>query len=274
MDFSGCPLGAVQGGCIHQACAFGNDQHRFFVKHGAPSQAPLYRSEWAGLHALERTRTIRVPRPLFLWEGDQRSALVMEWVTLRGEGDWQSLGRALAEMHCQTEDQERPFGFESDGFLGSSVQINTREREWASFFLSHRLAPQWGWAKDRGASFPKMDAVMKKAQRVLSEDSSPCCLLHGDLWSGNAAFDETGAPVVFDPAVYYGDPETDLAMTKLFGGFPEAFYRSYASVRGLRPGWHLREKLYQLYHLLNHFNCFGGSYASSVETILEEILSS
>ena len=100
-------------------------------------------------------------------------------------------------------------------------------------------------------------------------------LLHGDLWSGNYGATRDGEPVLFDPAVYYGDRETDLAMSELFGGFGPAFYESYNAVWPLDPGYAIRRDLYNLYHLLNHFNLFGGGYgaqsAAAIERLLREI---
>jgi fructosamine-3-kinase len=97
-------------------------------------------------------------------------------------------------------------------------------------------------------------------------------LLHGDLWSGNAGVDRGGTPVIFDPAVYYGDRETDLAMTELFGGFPGQFYEAYVETWPLEPGYEVRKILYNLYHVLNHLNIFGSGYLHQARTMLNRLL--
>ena len=97
--------------------------------------------------------------------------------------------------------------------------------------------------------------------------------LHGDLWGGNHAADTLGRPVIFDPAVYFGDRETDLAMTELFGGFPRSFYEAYGEILPLDEGYRMRRDLYNLYHILNHLNLFGIGYLTQAERMIASLLS-
>jgi fructosamine-3-kinase len=168
-------------------------------------------------------------------------------------GDWRAMGRALAALHGHTGPR---FGWHRDNYIGLAPQVNTWKDDWSDFFVECRLLPQ---ARRARIGLPET------AIRTLLEDHRPApSLLHGDLWSGNAGFTQDG-PVVFDPAVYYGDREADLAMTELFGGFPREFYEAYGP---LDAGYARRKHLYNLYHLLNHLNLFGGGYRARVEAAL------
>jgi fructosamine-3-kinase len=160
------------------------------------------------------------------------------------------LGKALAHLHRQTGPR---FGWASDNYIGLAPQINSWRDSWAEFFLECRLRPQ---AKKAGIELPPI--------RLLDGHQPRPALLHGDLWNGNVGFTKEG-PVVFDPAVYYGDREADLAMTELFGGFPREFYEAYGAVD---EGYARRKHLYNLYHLLNHLNLFGGAYLGQVKETL------
>ena len=184
---------------------------------------------------------------------DGSAFILLEKLALRRSGDWRRMGEALARLHAV---QGPRFGWPRDNYIGLAPQINTWKDEWSDFFLECRLRPQ-----ARAARIDVSDASV----RALLKDHRPApALLHGDLWSGNAGFTAEG-PVVFDPAVYYGDREADLAMTELFGGFPRAFYEGYGP---LDPGYERRKHLYNLYHLLNHLNLFGGSYLPQVKAAL------
>jgi fructosamine-3-kinase len=182
-----------------------------------------------------------------------KAFILLEELDLRRGGDWRSMGQALARLH---QVQGARFGWHRDNYIGLAPQANTWKDDWTDFFVECRLRPQ---ARRAGIDLPET------AVRALLEDHRPApSLLHGDFWSGNAGFTEEG-PVVFDPAVYYGDREADLAMTELFGGFPRAFYEGYGP---LDPGYERRKHLYNLYHLLNHLNLFGGGYRGQVEAAL------
>lgn len=196
---------------------------------------------------------VRVPRVL-----DQGpDFLVLEKLDLRRDGDWEALARMLASLHRTTGPR---FGWHRDNWIGRSPQKNEWRDDWATFFRECRLQPQLETARRNGHRITVSSNLLKDHKPAPS-------LLHGDLWSGNAGFIAEG-PVLFDPAVYYGDRETDLAMTELFGGFPARFYEAYDEAFPLPEGYEARKHLYNLYHLLNHLNIFGEGYLAEVQRTL------
>jgi len=226
-----------------------------FLKEGAPARADAFAAEADGLDALRPH--IRVPRVLERGLRNGKAFILLEPLDLR-PGDYAALGRALATLHHQSGPR---FGWARDNYIGLSPQQNGWCDDWLEFWVTRRMEPQISWAREKGfdVSMPPM--------RLLEKHKPQPALLHGDLWSGNAGFTAAG-PVIFDPAVYYGDRETDLAMTELFGGFPRAFYRAYDEAFPLEPGYEKRKHLYNLYHLLNHLNIFGGGYQGQVKQTL------
>jgi protein-ribulosamine 3-kinase len=227
-----------------------------FRKEAAPERADAFAAEADGLEALRPH--IRAPQVLDRGVKDGKAFIVLEHLDLRRSGDYAALGRMLATLHRQTGPR---FGWARDNYIGLSPQQNGWCDDWAEFWLERRMRPQLDWARRKGFQLGIPELTLLK-----SHQPQPS-LLHGDLWSGNAGFTVEG-PVVFDPAVYYGDRETDLAMTELFGGFPAAFYRGYNEVFPLPPGYEKRKQLYNLYHLLNHLNIFGGGYLAQVKATL------
>ena len=226
-----------------------------FLKEGAPARADAFAAEADGLDALRPH--IRVPRVLERGLRNGKAFILLEPLDLR-PGDYAALGRALATLHHQSGPR---FGWARDNYIGLSPQQNGWCDDWLEFWVTRRMGPQISWAREKGfdVSMPPM--------RLLEKHKPQPALLHGDLWSGNAGFTAAG-PVIFDPAVYYGDRETDLAMTELFGGFPREFYRAYDEAFPLDPGYEKRKHLYNLYHLLNHLNIFGGGYLGQVKQTL------
>ena len=165
----------------------------------------------------------------------------------------------LARLHRHTSDR---FGWASDNWIGLAPQENGWCGSWSDFWLEKRMKPQLRRAEGNGLHFGKLDFL-----KILDDHQPAPSLLHGDLWSGNVGFTREG-PVIFDPAVYYGDREADLAMTELFGGFPREFYAAYDGAFRLDPGYANRKHLYNLYHLLNHLNLFGAGYLGQVQATL------
>ena len=184
----------------------------------------------------------------------------MEFLELRSRGDFAALGRMLATLHRSHGDE---FGWPRDNYIGATPQPNGRSASWRDFWRERRLGPQLALAKRHGYPID----IGNVGDLLDGHEPAPS-LLHGDLWSGNAAFLASGAPALFDPAVYYGDREADLAMTELFGGFPRQFYAAYEAAWPLAPGYERRKHLYNLYHLLNHLNLFGGGYLAQVRSAL------
>jgi fructosamine-3-kinase len=230
-----------------------------FLKLGSPDHD--FAAEADGLEALG-SAGVRVPRPLRHGAAGGRAFLLMELLELKERGDFAALGRMLADSHRRPG---RRFGWHRDNYIGSTPQANGWMDDWARFWLERRLRPQIELARRNGfeLELPPM--------RALEGHEPQPSLLHGDLWSGNAAFTGEG-PVLFDPAVYYGDREADLAMTELFGGFPAAFREAYSEAFPLPDGYEGRKHLYNLYHLLNHLNLFGGGYLGQVRTTLRLLL--
>ena len=224
------------------------------MKEGAAERADAFAAEADGLEALRPH--IRVPRVLDRGVKDGRAFIVLEHLELRRGGDYAALGQMLAALHRQTGPR---FGWARDNYIGLSPQVNGWWDDWVEFWCERRMRPQL----ERAGL--KLD--LKALARLLENHEPLPSLLHGDLWSGNAGFTAAG-PVVFDPAVYYGDREADLAMTELFGGFPREFYQAYDAAFPLDPGYEKRKHLYNLYHLLNHLNLFGGGYLGQVKSSL------
>jgi len=263
---------AVSGGCIANGARLQlSDGSRLFVKQSKTLPPLMFRAEALGLDAMRCEEGPRVPRPLAVSATGREPFILMEWIDAGrpGPGFHDQFGRTLARMHrLRTGDR---FGFDSDNFIGSTEQPNTPADNWCAFFASHRIGFQARLARDRAKIDLRLsgslDSIINRMDSLLIEPRQPA-LLHGDLWGGNYLCDDAGTPVLIDPAVYYGHPEADLAMTELFGGFPPAFYRAYRDESPLQPGYAERRDLYNLYHMLNHLNIFGGSYLGSVRSIV------
>lgn len=262
----------VSGGCINQGYAVSDSEQTYFVKVNSATQIAMFDAEALGLQQMSDTHTIRVPQPICWGLSDSSSFLVLEWLEF-GRGDnasWEEMGRKLAALHQVGEVSK--FGWECNNTIGSTPQINTWKDQWADFFTECRIGYQLKLAKKRGGGLMSENIVLPAVLEYLSDHHPQPSLVHGDLWSGNAAVTITGEPVILDPATYYGDREVDLAMTELFGGFPAAFYRGYNQVFPLSDGYQRRKTLYNLYHILNHFNLFGGGYGTQANQMLQQIL--
>ncbi|MDX1593989.1 MAG: fructosamine kinase family protein [Gammaproteobacteria bacterium] len=261
----------VGGGCINAAYRLETDAGRFFVKLHAAAQSAMFAAEAAGLEALAAADAVRVPVPVCRGTAGDRAFLVLEHLDLRG-GDRDSaarLGRDLAALHATTADA---FGWDRDNTLGSTPQPNGRDADWVRFWRERRLGHQLDLAASRGHRFRGADRLLDRLDALLAGHAPEPSLLHGDLWGGNWAALADGTPVVFDPAVYHGDREADLAMTELFGGFDPAFHAAYREAAPLDDGYPLRRDLYNLYHVLNHVNLFGGGYAGQAQRLVDRLL--
>jgi fructosamine-3-kinase len=262
----------VGGSCINQGYVLRGQDQSYFIKLNQADQLPMFEAEAIALQQMAATQTIRVPKPICWGAWERSSYLVLDWLRF-GPGSssgWRSLGHQLAHLHAHRPSQR--FGWERNNTIGSTPQINTWSESWAEFFAEQRIGYQLKLAQNRGGPFPEVSRVTEKVRAILATRHPQAALVHGDLWSGNAAILENGEPVIFDPAPYYGDREVDLAMTELFGGFPPAFYQGYAEVSPLAEGYQQRKSLYNLYHILNHFNLFGGSYASQAQQMINQLL--
>ncbi|MCX7892895.1 MAG: fructosamine kinase family protein [Burkholderiales bacterium] len=264
---------AVPGGCIHAALVVEGGGRRYFAKTNDASFAEPFAAEADGLAALAASG-MRVPAVVARGAAGDVAFLVLEYLELGdgGAAGFRELGRRLARMHAGATGER--FGWHRANFIGATPQPNGWAAGWAEFWDRERLAPQLALAAARGFG-GRLQALGERVRAalpaLLAGHAPRPSLLHGDLWSGNAAFLADGTPVVFDPAVYYGDAEADLAMTELFGGFPRAFYDGYGEIAPPATGYALRRDLYNLYHVLNHANLFGGGYAAQAERMMERL---
>lgn len=263
---------AVHGGDISQAFAISGGARRFFVKTLAASQLGLFEAEAAGLAELAAANAVRVPAALCHGVAAGRAFLVLEHLPLRAHGNAAQLGRQLAQQHRAGAPR---FGWARDNWIGATPQPNTWQGEWIDFWREQRLGFQLQLAARngyRGALQRDGERLMAQLDGFFSAYRPAPSLLHGDLWGGNHGFLETGEPVIFDPAVYFGDRECDLAMSELFGGFAPDFFAAYREAWPLDAGYPVRKALYNLYHILNHANLFGGGYVMQAQRMLAQLL--
>ncbi|WP_430907102.1 fructosamine kinase family protein [Maribacter sp. 2-571] len=262
----------LSGSALSETYLLETETERFFCKiHRGPQALDMFRSEQSALKAIAATKTVATPT-VRLCEGLEKGALLlMDFVAPKRPepNEMVALGHQLAAQHKLSH--APTFGWEADNFIGSLPQSNTRDKNWAAFYVRERLLPQLRRALDaqllKTNDIPSEAVLLKTCENVFPE--AVPCLLHGDLWSGNVIISNTGTPYLIDPAVYYGHYEVDLAMTRLFGGFPEVFYRAHASHFPVAPYAKERNELYQLYYLLVHLNLFGSSYYTQVSHILK-----
>ena len=263
----------VYGGDINRAFKLTlSDGRSVFMKSNAPKNLPFFEAEAKGLDALRQTKTIGVPNVLGIGTDKNEAFLLLEYLEAapKIDGYWEVFGRELAALHrADCKHLAENFGFPEDNYIGATPQKNTPTTRWVDFFRECRLLPQIRMADGYfDTNTQQLCAkLLDKLDRYLPEPEFPS-LLHGDLWSGNSAPGHDGKAWIYDPAAYVGHHEAELAMTELFGRCPEAFYRAYSEITPIDSGYADRRDLYNLYHLLNHLNLFGGSYLGSVQGIL------
>lgn len=275
----GCEVAAssqrqVAGGSINTCSRFDSARGPIFVKHGSAKCLTMFQAEAAGLQELASARAVRIPNVLAISEREGVAFLALEWIELGHPtaSSEKQLGELLAAQHHVTWDK---FGWHRDNTIGSTPQANTPAAEWVEFLREQRLLPQLALARSNGAGADLIDAGQRLCERLdafFAGYRPVPSLLHGDLWGGNWGTDEHGRPVLFDPAVYFGDREADVAMTRLFGGFGAPFYAAYQAAWPLAAGADVRVTLYNLYHVLNHFNLFGGGYLRQALATIQRLL--
>ena len=265
---------SVSGGPINTCARFESAAGPLFVKYGDATSLEMFQAEADGLAELAKANAARVPKVLGLGTQDGTAFVALEWLDLRSASPSSEfkLGELLAIQHAVT--QER-FGWYRDNTIGSTPQSNLQTDDWIEFFRVCRLQPQLALARDNGADADLIDSGQRLCEQLahfFAGYKPSASLLHGDLWGGNWGVDASGRPVLFDPAVYFGDRETDLAMTRLFGGFGASFYSAYQAAWPLDAGASTRVVLYNLYHVLNHFNLFGGGYRRQALGMIQRLL--
>jgi fructosamine-3-kinase len=267
----------VSGGCIHQAFSITGKgaagEVRFFAKTNAPERAPMFAAEADGLEALRDAAVLTVPGVIARGSDDDRSWLILEWLELAAL-DAASGAQLGAELAAQHRVGRPKFGWERDNFIGATAQTNGWSDDWLGFWREKRLLAQLRLAARRRLPSRMID----RGERLVADCEAffrgydPArSLLHGDLWGGNASASAAGRPVVFDPAVYVGDREADLAMTELFGGFPKDFHSAYRAAWAPDDGYRVRRDFYALYHVLNHANLFAGGYVEQAERSIAKL---
>ncbi|HEY6515197.1 MAG TPA: fructosamine kinase family protein [Steroidobacteraceae bacterium] len=268
------PQSAVAGGSVHRSYRWRCGDRLLFVKVAERSGGAGLEAEATGLDSLAAAQAVRVPRVLARGGAGPTVFLALEWIESRpaGRAAEHSLGEQLAAQHRVTAAE---FGFADDNFIGRTRQPNGWLADWTEFFRERRLRHQLALAAQNGFA-PLLEQpgarLLESLAALLANHRPVASLLHGDLWAGNWLADERNGPVIFDPAVYYGDREADLAMTRLFGGFGRAFYDAYQAAAPLPAGHAVRAELYNLYHVLNHANLFGGAYARQARASINRLL--
>ncbi len=254
----------VSGGCINHAYCLQSDSDKIFLKYNRRDLFPgMFEAEAAGLQLLRESRSVNVPHVLGTGHFGNDSYILLEFIEpgKKRKDYWEDAGRRLADLHrCSSE----KYGLEQDNYIGSLRQSNRKHEDWVTFFVEERLKPFGEFISSSSAD--KIENTLR--ERIPLEAPA---LLHGDLWSGNIITDSYGEACLIDPAVYYGHRETDLAMTKLFGGFPREFFDAYKEENPLQPGFEERIDVYNLYPLLVHARLFGGGYVGQVRDILKSL---
>lgn len=233
-------------------------------------------AEFQGLEEIQKTNTIHVPKPICIIAYKNYFYGLFEFLHCSKERLSQyELGRYVAKMHKSLSDNGL-YGYYNDNFIGITPQDNTWEKSWCDFFVNHRLKPQFDYLVKNQLKLSNIDidVFLNIVRELLKNHEPPPSLCHGDLWSGNADMLEDGTPTIYDPAVYYGDRETDIAMTKLFNGFTDDFYDGYNSEWKLDDDYQVREDIYILYHVLNHANMFGSIYLADAISLIKKIMNS
>ena len=266
---------SVGGGDISEAWRLETTDGPLFLKVGNANSFDMFDAEACGLRELEKANAIRVPKVLAVTDYADGALLVLEWLNLGAPSidTPRVLGQQLAALHRCTQTR---YGWFRDNTIGLTPQTNSRMDSWPVFYREQRLEYQLGLASENGFRGELQTAGQKLLDNIdtFFVDYVPdASLLHGDLWGGNWSAVE-GQPVIFDPAVYFGDRETDLAMTRLFGGFSREFYEAYDDSWPLNNGSERRVALYQLYHVLNHLNLFGGGYLGRAVALVNSLAAS
>ena len=274
VPFAALSVKPVSGGSIHRAWHLDDGLRHYFAKTGGIAAAPMFAAEAQGLQALSAAAVVPTPTFITLGRTGSEAFLVLEHLELTPltPSAGARLGAAMAQLHRISGDS---FGWTADNFIGATPQRNAPHPGWPYFFGERRLRPQLELALQNGMKRTLVEKGYGVIERIggLFIDYRPLpSLLHGDLWSGNAAQSSSGLPVIFDPACYYGDREADIAMAELFGGFPISFYVAYRAAWPLDPGYEARKPLYNLYHILNHFNLFGDAYLGQATRMIERLL--
>jgi fructosamine-3-kinase len=269
-DFICDDIREVKAGMSHKAYKISDGKQRFFVKTNEKIYLPNFEAEAEGLKHFSSTMLFKVPKIMCTGLVSGHSFLVLEHIAMTkgDEQGWFQFGQVLAELHKSNTQQM--YGWQEDNFIGLTPQSNLWQKKWNCFFAEQRIGFILQLLAEKGHLLANIDTVVDSVKHLLSGHNPTASMLHGDLWQGNTGFYKN-QPVLFDPAFHFGDRETDLAMTELFGRFPESFYQGYADIWPLEVNYEYRKSIYQLYHVLNHALLFGGHYLDSAKITLKNL---
>lgn len=272
LDFNISHTQKLTGGDINLAYKVSDNNKTFFVKVNHRQFHDCFLSEAFCLDHLKQSSELIVPQVITSGKIKECSYLVLEYIDMHTSGNNQGafyrLGQSLAVLH--SANQQAEFGWPEDNFIGSTKQLNDYQDNWSTFFASNRIAYQLKLLSEQAIHLVDIPTFSALCQQLLANHHPIPTLVHGDFWQGNIAF-SNHAPCLFDPACYYGDREVDIAMSELFGRFPNSFYQGYQATYPLQEGYLQRRTIYNGYHMLNHANLFGGIYIDQAKTFIKEI---
>jgi fructosamine-3-kinase len=263
---------AAAGGCINESYILHTNKGNYFIKYNPASSFPgMFEKECFGLQLMANTHTLAIPEVIATAQTGKYGYLLLEYIEsgIESRHFWNEFGIKLADLHRHTADY---FGLEQDNYIASLVQSNKADPDFFSFFISQRIEPQLKIARNKGAfnssEIRYFDSLFNTLHNIIPAEKP--ALIHGDLWNGNFMVASDGSPCLFDPAVYFGHREADIAMTRLFGGFQPEFYHAYNQAFPMENDWQKRMDIYNLYPLLVHVNLFGGGYSGQVLQIIRQ----
>lgn len=262
----------IGGGCINSAYKISDGTTDWFVKTNTASMIDMFIAEAESLNEIAASNTVKVPRALCYGTEGEHSYLVLEFLEMTGTVNMEALAQQLAAMHRITSSE---FGWYRSNVIGATPQKNTQKTNWIDFWREQRLGFQLDLAKRKGCSRELLtdgERLSDCLDEFFEGYEPQASMLHGDLWGGNYSALSDSTPVIFDPALYYGDRETDIAMTTLFGGFNSQFYNAYNKAWPLDAGYEQRKIIYNAYHIINHYNLFGGGYEGQALSMMKQLL--
>ncbi|NOH72664.1 fructosamine kinase family protein [Vibrio pectenicida] len=262
----------ITGGDINHCYMINDGEQRYFVKINQRDFYSKFEIEAENINILRQSSSVSVPEHILTGKTKDHAFLILNYFPIKpldAPPNSYEFGQQLAILHQWGEQKE--YGFDQDNYIGSTLQPNKWDRRWGRFFAEQRIGWQLQLMKEKGITLVDIGDFTHLIQDKLAHHQPQASLLHGDLWYGNVANSVFG-PICYDPASYWGDRECDLAMAELFGRFLPEFYQGYENAFPLDAGYHQRKDIYNLYHLLNHYNQFGGAYLDQCETAINNIL--